>query len=142
VPWTDCDATVLLDTALIDLWHKDPTLINTNVYYSKHAWAYSQTLGSSIFAERFLQAREIKDKNSRSSGHVAVDIMIELGYTDIDVYGCDSWFASSVDSYTRKFIPMSSPNQEVRAAMQVKTWRVQWNLLMEKNRHVNINFMR
>lgn len=143
IPWTDCDATIIVDEGIIKLWNDDPELVKSKVVYSERSWAFAQTLNKPIFNERCLGVRKVKDKQSHSSGHVAVEVLIEMGYTDIDVYGCDSWFnLREGDSYTRKYVPISSPNQELRSYGRQQGWKLRWQRIIESNPNVKITFIK
>lgn len=143
VPWTECDSTVVVDDAIIKLWNEDSELIKCKVHYSERAWEAAEAFNNPLFKERALSVRPVRDKQSHSSGHVAVEIMIEQGYTEIDIFGCDAWFnIRSGDSFTRQYVPIQSPNQELRMASRMQGWKLRWQNIIQSNPNVKINFIK
>lgn len=142
IPWTECDATVIVDDVVIIEWNKNHSLINTDVYFSKEAWRKACELDQVFFSQYF--AGEITHgKHYDSSGHTAVRTMIDLGYTEIDIYGCDAYFKRNVESYTSNFIIRdTSPNAELRKVQRAVGWKVQWDVLIGNNPNVKLNFIR
>jgi hypothetical protein len=74
-----------------------------------------------------------------SSGHMAAVQLAKLGYSDIDVYGCDSYFDATVESYTWQYVD-DLATEKTRSDRVLK-WRENWNLI-EKNFNVKFNFIR
>lgn len=141
VPWTDVTATVILDKPLIEMWHNDHDLIKVPVHFGHKAWDEACRLDLQFFKDRWISTVATEPTN-HSSGHTACEILISLGYTQIDIYGCDAWFNGSADSFTRQFIDISSPNREMRQAATMSGWKLRWKQLMESNPNVEINFIR
>jgi len=140
-PWTRVDATVVLDESMIDAWYKNRSLITVPVYFSKHSFAYACTLDQPFFSQYLLQ-EVVPESNHHSSGHVALEILLEKGYQEIDVYGCDSWYRKDASSYTRNIIPLDSPNREIRDHGKLIGWKARWQDIIDKHPSVNINFIK
>lgn len=75
----------------------------------------------------------------RSSLHYAAMYMISLGYTKLNIYGCDSWFdvTNYLDSYTDIF--MDKP-QNMPARIGVH-WRDEWIKMKKQHAKVEFNFI-
>lgn len=142
IPWTKTDATCIVDDVVVMKWNEQRELVNTKVYFSIEAWRKACELDQPFFEQFY--AGEVKHGNHYdSSGHTAVRTVLGLGYTEIDIYGCDAYFKQNVESYTSNFITRdTSPNSELRKVERAKGWKVQWNIMIEANRHVKFNFIR
>jgi len=142
IPWTDVDSTVILDKLLVDVWNKERSLIQCKVYFSEQTWAYAKSIDPVFFNQHFAGTL-VTESHYHSSGHQAVELAIDLGYTDIDVYGCDAYFNTrNFDSFTREFIPLDSPNQVLRAVDKMTGWKVRWSTIIRTNPKVKLNFKR
>ena len=141
IPWTEVNSTVVMDVDIIIEWKKNKDLIKYPVYFSDKAWAYADTLkfreyilDKDLFLGMFEVPRE--DSSVRySSGHCAAIKAIELGYKDLDLYGFDSYFSDTVESYTREFVKDSPANNSQR-------WTALWKRIIFKNKDVTFNFIR
>ena len=138
IPWTDVNATVVLDTCIIDLWSKNLDLIKVPTYFSVDAWRKTDSIKMrENFRPYFKDI--IKPKFPfHSSGHNALEITIGLGYTDISIYGCDSWFTDNTQSYTRKYIKNAGSEHSIK---HIIGWRKRWNEIISNNPQVNIQFI-
>lgn len=142
IPWTDTNATVVVDAVVVEKWNEERSLINTKVFYSVEAWRKACELDKPFF-EQFYAGEVKHGTHYDSSGHTAVRTLINLGYTEIDIYGCDAYFTKNVDSYTSNFIVRdTSPNSELRKVERAVGWKVQWNIMKDDNPHVRLNFIR
>lgn len=139
IPWTRVHATVLLDKEVVRLWDKDPTLINVPAYFSVDAWRETDGIKNREFFIPFLLELVEYKIEYFSSGHVAVTKAIEKGYTGIDIYGCDSYFEFNIVSYTHKFIKNANADDSYK---HVVNWRNNWNMIINNNPEVKINFIR
>ena len=139
-PWTEVDATTVLDIPVVEIWNKDRTVIPCKAYFSEASWRTAKQLDEEFFTSKFINEVKVQT-NWHSSGHVGAEILISKGYTEIDVYGCDAWFGNA-DSFTRAFIPIDSPNRVLRAHSKLIEWRLRWNILKEENPNVKLNFIR
>jgi len=141
IPWTNVDATVVVDEEVIDVWSKTPSLITSPVYFSEKAWTYvTSSTKKKLMAPYFAGILKVEPK-FHSSGHNAAEVAISKGATSVDIYGCDSWFQSVVDSYTRKFIA-TGPNEDIRKMSKVDGWRRRWNKIIANNSKVEFNFIK
>lgn len=141
VPWTDVDAVVILDQEIISLWAKNPELIivpENSVYFGRKAYMFTDEIKKRAFFDPYL--RKIVDQRPpyHSSGHIAAEQAIIEGYTELDIYGCDSWFESTLLSSTHEWVNTSSEN----LMMCVTSWRARWDVLIKNNTNVKINFIR
>lgn len=142
VPWTKTDATVVVDDVVIMKWNENRSIINTKVFYSVEAWKKACELDKPFF-EQFYAGEVKHGRHYDSSGHTAVRTLIDLGYTDIDIYGCDAYFRRNVDTYTSNFITRdASPNGEMRKVQRAVGWKIQWDLMRDDYPLVNLNFIR
>lgn len=137
IPWTKVDCTVILDEEVVRLWNRDHTLIDVPVYFSVKAWRETASLGRAFFEPYLIQLVEPRPEYD-SSGHVACTQLIKLEYTDIDIYGCDSWFTQNVHSYTHQFV---NSNTVYTADRHVIGWRNRWKEIMNANPNVKLNFI-
>ena len=140
IPWFDeVDATVVLDEAVVDAWYKEPDLIKVPAYFSRHAWAWTDVgHRREFFRPRLIEMVSVLPEYD-SSGHVAVTCMIKKGFTEIDVWGCDSWFDQTIVSYTHGYVKNLNPDDSKR---HVVGWRNRWKAIMEGYPDVTINFKR
>lgn len=144
IPWTDVDATLILDENIIKLWNKDPDLIKVPAYISKKAWMYGdelKTFRPMINEKNLLLGLVEKIPNSHeSSGNVAARKLIELGYTELHIYGCDAYFTAAhghnTKSYTRDFI---SGTDMINNSYK---WKLRWDELIKANPSVKFNFIK
>jgi hypothetical protein len=138
IPWTKVDCTVVLDEEVVRLWHRNHDLITVPTYFSVKAWRETASLGRAFFEPYLIQLVEPRPEYD-SSGHVACSQMIKLGYTDIDIYGCDSWFRQNVESYTHDFVKSKTI---YTADGHVIGWRRRWNEIIKNNPSVTLNFIK
>ena len=144
IPWTDVDATIILDENIIKLWHKDHSLIKVPAYFSRNAWMYGDELKTFIpFIKENNYFIDIVDKipnSNESSGNVATRKLVELGYTQIDIYGCDAYFTAAhghnTKSYTRDFI---SGTDMINNSYK---WKLRWDEFIKKHPEVTFNFIK
>ena len=141
IPWTKVDCTVILDPQMVKVIIKDISLIDCKVYFSQAAWDYVEEVGAkSLFSDIYLGIIQ-KTKKGMSSGNLACLKMVELGYTDIDVYGADAMTTNDIrsnnvsKSYTRNFLDSDSMNMS-------PNWRINFNKMIEDHPNVKFNFIR
>ena len=74
-----------------------------------------------------------------SSGIYGCIHLIENGYKDIDIYGCDAYFTDNheknLESYSREFLPQPSANNSVK-------WKKYWDELIAKHLDIKFNFIK
>jgi hypothetical protein len=132
---------VILDPQLINVLVADPSLIDFNIYFGTDAWEHIKYIkAESLFEDRFL-GTVVKIQKGMSSGNLACMKAVELGYTDIDIYGADAFTTSDIrsnnvkKSYTRKFLDSDSINMS-------PDWRSNFNRMIESHPEVNFNFIK
>lgn len=129
IPWTKVDSTVVLDKDVLEKMESP-----NRFYCSRNAWRECNR------RERFIgYLVELFDSLPEydSTGHAAARILLKLGATEIDIYGCDSWFANNTESYTHKYVDSRSDDM----TKNVSVWRSRWYDLMDKNPSVKFNFI-
>ena len=140
VPWTEVDATVILDENVVKIWAENPDLIKVPAYFSVKAWMYTDEIKKRAMFEPYLIELITPKYPYHSSGHNAAEAAIRKGCTDLHIYGCDSWFTEIADSYTRNYVKKGGiVNGDMRA---IKGWRDRWQEIMDKYPEVKINFIR
>lgn len=138
IPWTKVDATVILDINVVKYWHKNPGAINVPAYFSEHAWRETRFADRDFFKPYFIDlVKPLPEYDS--SGHVACSLVINKGYKQIDIYGCDSWFESTTESYTHEYIDSRATRDSKK---HVIGWRNRWQNIMNGHPDVQINFIR
>ena len=139
IPWTKVDATVVLDESVIDYWYKNQSCIDVPVYFSRKAWMYADSIRKRPFFERYMIELVDTLPEYDSSGHQATRCCLRKGATEIDIYGCDSWFDQTIVSHTHQYVKNLNPDDSKK---HVIGWRTRWTELMNSNPSVNFNFIR
>jgi hypothetical protein len=129
IPWRQVDATVILDVNVLDKWNEPCPF-----YSSVSAWR--ELHKRERFEQHFLGFVDTFAEYD-SSGHAATRKVIELGYKEIDIYGCDSWFTNDTESYTHQWVD----GRAIDMNKQISVWRARWYELMAKHPDVKINFI-
>jgi len=136
IPWRQVDANVVLDIEVVRRWYKQKDLISAPTYFSESAWRETRFTERKFFEPFFLGlVKQLPEHDS--CGHVACRKVIELGYTEIDIYGCDSWFEYNNDSHTHQWVDSRSIDKK----KQIDAWRVHWNKIIADHPDVVINFI-
>ena len=131
IPWTKVDSTVVLDKEVLE---KMQSL--NRFYCSRNAWRECPTKTRDKLIGYLVELFDpLVDYDS--TGHAAARILLKLGATEIDIYGCDSWFANNTESYTHKYVDSRSDDM----TKNVSVWRSRWYDLMDKNPSVKFNFI-
>ena len=73
-----------------------------------------------------------------SSGHYAVLWAIENGYTDIHVWGVDSYFDRHIYSYTDNIIPSMLKKDPDRVKNVADRWTLEWDNIIQSNPNVGV----
>jgi hypothetical protein len=134
IPWTTVHSTVVLDVDVIKYWIKNKLPI-IPLWFSESAWRETENKDRQLFVNSFLGI--VKPLSEYySSGHAACAKVIELGATQIDIYGCDSWFNKTLESSTHEYVNTSGDTSK-----HIDGWRNKWNLIIENNPDVKINFI-
>lgn len=135
-PWTTVNSTMIMDIQVIKKWLKNKMPI-VPMWVSKHAWRSVHHTDRKIIGNNFLGLIE-QQKEFDSCGHVALSKVIELGYTHIDIYGCDAYFEDIIDSYTHQYVTNISSKLHKR----MEDWRKRWDEIVQSHENININFKR
>lgn len=138
IPWSeDVEATVILDENVIEKWWKTKELIKVPVYISRMAWRGCINRQRQFFTPFIVKMIETEQEYD-SSGHNAVKVVLEMGATQIDIYGCDSMFQETTMSYTNNFVHKA---EFKNVSKQVNGWRNRWERLIAKHPEVRFNFI-
>ena len=144
IPWADVDCTMILDENIVKLWHKDHDIIKVPAYFHSTAWRYAGELpGFRPFIKEnnlFLGLVEKIPGGHESSGNIAGKKLVELGYKELDIYGCDAYFTEAhghnTKSYTREFIP------GIDMINNSYLWKKRWDEFIKKHPEVTFNFIK
>jgi hypothetical protein len=130
---------VVLDPQMVKVLVDDTTLIDCGVYFSQAAWDYIEEVkASSLFNSLGIIQ---KTRKGLSSGNLACMKAVELGYTDIDIYGADAMTTNDIrsnnvsKSYTRNFLYSDSMNMS-------PDWRTNFNKMIQSHPEVKFNFIK
>lgn len=129
IPWTKVDSTVIMDVNVLEKWEN-----LCNFYVSRNAWRGCRKRDR--YNEFLIEIVDTVPEYD-SSGHMACRILLKLGATEIDIYGCDSWFTNDTESYTHKYVDSRSDNM----TKNVSAWRANWYKMMSENLSVKFNFI-
>jgi hypothetical protein len=139
IPWTDVDCTIIMDEDVCTYWSRNLSAIKCPVYFSDSSWRWSQNLPKfEEYIEKnnlFAGIVDVPTVPKHSTGHIAVLKAIELGYKKFDIYGLDSWFEETVESYTKQFVDNNPGNN-------VMQWREAWRNIINSNDRLKFNFIR
>ena len=138
VPWTNVDATVIIDIDMVKHLANNPELIKYKIYFGRDAWRYTDGINKRKHFLNYLH--EIVDPKPPfySCGHMALQILLNEGYNEIDIYGCDSRFTKTLESYTHQYTDSSNNDLE----KCINAWNVRWDNMIKNNPNANINFIR
>lgn len=136
IPWSEeVNSTVVLDIGVVQQWYKR-NFRNVPTWFSRHAWRETNFTRRAFFRDSFLGLVDPLPEYD-SSGHVACSKVIELGYKEIDIYGCDSWFIDNTDSYTHQYVD-GRPNDRSK---HIIGWRKRWEDIINGHPDVKITFI-
>jgi len=136
IPWTEVDANIITDHQIVKRWIKNHDLIKAPTYFSESAWRETSFKDRQFFQQYFL-GLVYRHWDYDSSGHHACVKAIELGYKEIDIYGCDSWFSMDTSSSTHKYVDSRPQNTD----KHVIGWRERWNQIIDAHPEVSISFI-
>jgi hypothetical protein len=141
IPWTEVDMTVILDVDVAQemirhYQNGNPNLVTCPIKFGWFAWDWLQSCRKDRHW-RHLFTGFIKPKHRESSGHIAAQVAIEKGATEIDLYGIDSWFEETVESHTHSIV--KDTNADIKT---VPDWRDNWNKFIRANPEVKVEFKR
>ena len=140
IPWTKVDSTVILDGNVMHRWERDPKLISCPAFFTTRSWRIADEirfrnyiLDNNLFVDLMPDYPEFY-----SAGHVAALIMCENDYTELDLYGVDSMFTETVESFTNTLINDHNPDSE---RQRVVNWRLNWLKIQDEYSNVKFNFI-
>jgi hypothetical protein len=136
IPWTHVDATVIMDKDVILHMSQHPEKI-IKMYVERNAWRYTDEIKKRPLFLDYLIKIVDRDNWNVSSAHMAAKVLIDNGYTVLDIYGCDSQFKISTESYTHQFV--NSANEDIETST-IK-WRKRWTLMRQSSPEVKFNFI-
>jgi hypothetical protein len=141
IPWTKVDSTVILDGNVIERWSRDLNLVSCPAFFTTRAWRSTDEykireyiLNNNLFIDLMPDVREFF-----SAGHVAAQIMCENDFTELDIYGVDSIFKDTVESFTNTLVQDHNPDSE---RQRIVHWRMNWDRLQNDYPEVTFNFIR
>lgn len=141
IPWTKVDSTVILDGNVIHRWSSDLNLISCPAFFTSRSWRTTDEvrirdyiINNNLFIELIPDFPEFY-----SAGHVAAQIMCENDFTELDIYGVDSMFKDTVESFTNTLVYDHNPDSEKQ---RIVNWRKNWDKLQKDYPDVIFNFIR
>jgi hypothetical protein len=141
IPWTKVDATVILDGNVVERWSRDLSLISCPAFFTARAWRSTDEykireyiLNNNLFIDLMPDVKEFF-----SAGHIAAQIMCENDFTELDIYGVDSMFKYTVESFTNTLVDDQNPDSEMQ---RIVNWRINWDKLQNDYREVTFNFIK
>jgi hypothetical protein len=129
IPWTKVNSTVIMDAGVLEKWEMPCAF-----YSSDRAWREFRKRDR--FKDHLIEIFPARLDNP-TSGHAALQIVISLGATKVDIYGCDSWLTDNTDSYTHQWVD----SRAIDMSKQVSVWRQKWNEIISNNPDISINFI-
>lgn len=137
IPWAEVDSTMVIDGQVVLKWSKNPELIKCPVSFIRATWMYTDSIKFRNYILENNQFLSLEPTlQDHSSGHYAAIRALRLGYKHIDLYGIDSWFEDTLETYTRGFVEDNPP------ATKIPRWRQLWLNLADKYPDATLNFIR
>jgi hypothetical protein len=141
IPWTKVDSTIILDDNVIQRWSKDLSLISCPAFFTTKSWRTTDEvkireyiLNTGLFIDMLPDFPEFF-----SAGHVAAKLMCEMNYTELDIFGIDSLFRDTVESFTNTLVYDYNPDSEKQ---RIVNWRKNWDKLQNDYPDVTFNFIK
>jgi hypothetical protein len=141
IPWTKVDSTVILDGNVIHRWAGDSNLISCPAFFTTRAWRTADEIrfrnyiiDNNLFIDLMPDYPEFY-----SAGHVAALVMCENDYTELDIFGVDSMFEDTVESFTNTLVYDFNPDSEQQ---RIVNWRLNWDKLQNDYPEVTFNFIK
>jgi hypothetical protein len=131
IPWTRVNSTVVMDVGVLEKF--DSTCF---IIVSRKAWLECPMKFRNKLIGQIIGMFDPYPEYD-SAGHAACRKLLELGSTEINIYGCDSWFTNNTESYTHQYVD----GRSVDMSKNVSVWRARWYELMAKNSQVKFNFI-
>lgn len=140
-PPVSVDAASIIDREVVHTWARGQVEMLTDQFVFNSATTEAFKQERKFFAQNKVHILGTFNvlRNYYSSGHWAAYAMIKLGFTELDIYGCDSYFDIDIGSYTDNFIEKGKPNYNPKF---VGEWRKSWDrLAQEEGKGVTFNFI-
>jgi hypothetical protein len=141
IPWTKVNATVILDGNVIERWSRDLNLISCPAFFTRKSWMTTDEvkireyiLNNGLFIDMIPDPPEFF-----SAGHIAAKLMCKMNYTELDIFGIDSLFKNTVESFTNTLVDDYNPDSENQ---RIVNWRVNWDKLQNEYPNVIFNFIK
>lgn len=156
IPWAKVNWTIIFDSIVLekiidfpDFLHKDTKLIISNHAKSEMKLQNKLNLLKHDIAGTFRHHYSTTHILKRSTGHYAAEWLIHMGYTKINIYGCDNWFGDDLclENYMHdESNPLNIPNENIEKGINyVKyrgyKWRKSWQRLINQNPNIEFNFI-
>lgn len=131
IPWRQVNSTVILDVNILEKLSQP-----IKFYASRKAWLECSNKSKDKLIGYLIEVIDVLPDYD-SSGHAAARQLIKLGATEIDIYGCDSWFVNDTESYTHQWVDSRS----IDMSKNVSVWRARWYELMANHPQIKFNFI-
>ena len=131
IPWRQVNSTVILDVNILERLSQP-----VKFYASRKAWLECSNKSKDKLIGYLIEVIDVLPDYD-SSGHAAARQLIKLGATEIDIYGCDSWFVNDTESYTHQWVDSRS----IDMSKNVSVWRARWYELMANHPQIKFNFI-
>ncbi len=145
IPWCDVDGLTMIDVS-VARYYATNELPSCQVFLSDICWNVLKgfrkdgiKLTDYLISKNLLGAIVDTPKEFYSTGHIAALQLIELGATEIDIYGCDSYFEEVIDSITWQYVPSTASDKH--KAKQIIEWRKNWAFIQNEN-NIKMNFIK
>jgi hypothetical protein len=126
------DATVICDEEIVWVLKNNLTLIDVPVIISTKVYEKMKELK---IVDNFQVVSVFKPSDWHNAAHYAADRLIDLGCTEIHIWGCDSIFEDDIESETSQHVEKHHKGD----ARFIKNWRRVW--LEKKQNNPNVNFV-
>lgn len=78
--------------------------------------------------------------SSLSSGHHAALWLIDNGYEEIHIWGCDGLVTKSMDSKTDEYVTVSVKSNRKHCERHTEKWKKSWQHIVKTNGKINFIF--
>jgi len=133
LPPCEVDIIVVCDAPIIEIYNKMEKIPTSKFFLVGDAARKEKELEVGLDVVK----RHLEKVSYFSSGHWGAKYLIELGYTSIDVYGCDSMIHKTSKSITHDLIGYKFKKE---SPVHVEEWKKNWERLQVSNPDVSITF--
>lgn len=129
------DATVICDEEIVWVLKNNPNLIDVPIIVSSKVWEKMKELRiDSLFTIQ----RVFTTKDWYNTAHYATEFLVETGFNEINLWGCDSIFKNDISSTTDKYVY----KEDTRGDRFTRQWRRIWNNIFDSHSNIKFNIMR